>query len=162
MKLEFTDNNHFIIYLMKNIIKKVDFNNKDDVEKYFQKLFKRLKKYYHIDIQGYYSIKMYLDKYYGIVLDIQKEDIDYYDYLTNTVDMKVTTIETSFMYEIKDLNIVQKLKSSVRVYKYHNKLYIQLIELLNEQEMMMLMENSLIIYNNEKEKFMSLNIDKFN
>ena len=134
----------YIIYLKKEILD-IDFNNKEHLESYFKQLFKKLKRIYNIEIKGYYNIKVYVDKNYGVVLEIKKEEFDYYDYLDNQVDMRISIIETKFLYEVNDVI----LKDKVDVYKLNDHLYLSIKNELSIQEMSYLTEFSKIIYNTD-------------
>ena len=109
-----------VIYLKKDLINNINFNVKDELEKYFKYLFNRLNEYYYLEIKGFYNIKVYIDNSYGVVLELKKEDIDYYDYLDNSVDMRITIINEDFLYRLNDIDIVYKLCSKGKVYKYKN------------------------------------------
>ena len=103
MNIKFIDDLTMDIYVKKELINDLDFNDKDTLEKYLKKLFKTLKNKYSITIEGFYDIDVYIDKYYGVVFHLEKEDIDYYDYFKNQVDMRIITIDTEFMYEVEDI-----------------------------------------------------------
>ena len=62
--------------------------NLNEIENYFDKVI---------------DIIVYIDKYYGIVLHLEKEEFDYYEYSKNQVDMRLVTIHTDFMYEVDDI-----------------------------------------------------------
>ena len=78
MKIEVIDDN-YIVYLNKFNIFRLDFKNVNSLESNIKKLLKKLECFYHIDIKGYYNINVYVDKYYGYVFKIKKEN-DYYNY----------------------------------------------------------------------------------
>ena len=80
MNIKFIDDLILDIYIKKKLIDNIDFNSKENLEDYLKNLFKILKNKYRITIEGFYDITVYIDKYYGIVLHLEKEDIDYYDY----------------------------------------------------------------------------------
>ena len=133
------------IYIKKEIIDNIDFNNKEDLEKYLKKLFKTLKNKYDIVIEGFYDITMYKDKYYGVIFHLEKEDIDYYDYFKNQVDMRIITIDTNFLYLVEDIpfDIFNKINVIIK----DNKIYLKLKEDLTRLEMMKLLEVSKVEYN---------------
>lgn len=152
LKVQF-NNNDYVIYLKKDIIKSVNFNVKDELEIYFKSLFRKLKKIYNIEIKGFYNIKVYIDKYYGVVLEIQKEDYSYYDYLDNQVDMKITTINTSFLYQVDDIILNDK----VSVFKIKDNIFLSIKEQLDYNEMNILLEFGKLIYNTEN---IEVNLEK--
>ena len=144
MSIKFIDDLTMDIYVKKELINDLDFNDKDTLEKYLKKLFKTLKNKYSITIEGFYDIDVYIDKYYGVVFHLEKEDIDYYDYFKNQVDMRIITIDTEFMYEVED--IPMSILNKVNVLVIDDNIYIKLKEKLNKLEMMELIENSRLVY----------------
>ena len=144
MRIKFVSDLILDIYLKKEIIKDIDFKNRDDLENYLKKLFKILKEKYDIEIVGYYDIIVYIDKYYGVILHLEKDDLDYYDYFKNQVDMKLTIIDAEFSYKIEDIpaNILNKVK----IYTENNNIYLKIKKELSKLEMMKLLENSEIHY----------------
>ena len=146
MKLE-SKENILIIYLKKQLIDTIDFTKKNELEKYFKELFLKLKEYYNIKINGYYNINVYIDEFYGVVLELQKEELDYYDYFDNQVDMHILTEEVQFLYLIEDYFIINELNIS-KLYYYKDKYYI--LPNINT-DYNYLLENSEVIYKNTKE-----------
>ena len=144
VSIKFIDNLTLDIYIKKELIDNIDFNSKDDLEKYLKKLFKNLKNKYGIIVEGFYDITVYIDKYYGVIFHLEKEDIDYYDYFKSQVDMRIITINTEFMYIIDDIpfNILNK----VNIFVKDNEIYLKIKEELTKMEMMELLENSSVVY----------------
>ena len=66
------------------------------LEKELKTLFKCLNINYGIKIYGYYNVYIYVDKYYGVVIDICKEDIDYISYDETSVDMRIVITNKEF------------------------------------------------------------------
>ena len=88
----------FIVFLNK--YNKIDFENKLKLEKYFRNLFTTIKDKYNIEVNGYYDINIYNDKNYGVIIEIESEDLDYYNYF-NQIDMEINVLKDSlFLYEI--------------------------------------------------------------
>lgn len=145
MSIKFIDNLILDIYIKRELINNIDFNSKDDLEKYLKKLFKTLKNKYDITIEGFYDITVYIDKFYGVIFHLEKEDIDYYDYFKNQVDMRLITKDTEFMYLVDD--IPEYLINKVNVCVKGNNIYLKIKERLTNLEMMKLIENSKLIYN---------------
>lgn len=144
MSIKFIDNLVFDIYIKKELIGDIDFNNKEILEKYLKKLFKTLKNKYNLTIEGFYDITAYIDNFYGVVLHLEKEDIDYYDYFKNQVDMRLITINTEFMYLVDDIPFDTLKKLNVHI--EDNNIYLKIKEKLTDKEMMLLTENSKLIY----------------
>jgi len=134
------------IYIKRELIDNIDFNNKNDLEKYLKKLFKILKNKYDIIIEGFYDITVYIDKYYGVVIHMEKDDIEYYDYYKNQVDMRIINIDTNFLYLVDD--IPKYLLNKADVIIIDNQIYLKLKEELSKVEMMKLLEISKVVFDN--------------
>ena len=64
-----------------------------------------LKEKYGLDISGSYNITVYNDFFYGAVLEIEKDDKDYFDYY-DEVDMKVSVSKyAGFVYKLNGSSI---------------------------------------------------------
>ena len=144
MSIKFHSDLVFDIYVKQYLIDGIDFSIKSDIEKYLKKLFKTLNNKYNIVVEGFYNITVYIDKYYGVVLHLEKEELDYYEYYKNQVDMRLVTVHTDFMYEVDEIpfDILNKVKISNK----DKNIYLTLKERLTDLEMMKLLENSKIIY----------------
>ena len=144
MSVKFISDTIFDIYVKKNLIKNIDFSVKEDIEKYLKNLFKILKSKYNVAVEGFYDITVYIDKFYGIILHLEKEKIDYYDYYKNQVDMRLVTKNIEFMYEVDDIpkNILDKVK----IYTKDNKIFLIIKNELTNLEMMSLLEFSKVVY----------------
>jgi len=144
MTIKFISDMVFDIYVKKYLIEGINFSVKSEIEEYLKKLFKILNTKYNLVIEGLYNITVYVDKYYGIILHLEKENIDYYEYYKNQVDMRLITINTEFMYEVDDIptNILNKVNVSIK----DKNIYLILKEELNNLEMMELLENSKLVY----------------
>lgn len=144
MNIKFIDNFTLDIYIKKELIDNVDFNSKDDLEKYLKKLFKILKYKYEIVIEGFYDITVYKDKYYGVIFHLEKDDIEYYDYYKNQVDMRIITIDSEFLYLVDDIpsNLLEKVNVLIK----NNEIYLKIKKELTKLEMMELLEISKVVY----------------
>ena len=81
MKLEKLNDGNLIVFLNKFNLNKSTLSIKDNLEEYFKNLFKILNNYYNIEIKGYYDISIYEDNIYGFIIDIKREDMDFYGLL---------------------------------------------------------------------------------
>ena len=136
MKLINKDNK-IIVFLNKQInFKQIN------LEKYFKKLFIKFKNNYHMELYGYYNINIYIDKFYGSVIEIENEDLDYYNYF-NQIDMEVKLNENVFLYEIDYEYLNKNIINNSNIYKLKDKIYIQIKDnnILNK-----ILEYSNIIY----------------
>ena len=144
MSIKFIDDLIFDIYIKKELINNIDFNNKSELENYLKKLFKILRNKYNIKIEGFYNITVYVDKYYGVIFNIEKEELEYYNYIKNQVDMKVVTIYTEILYLVDDIPIELLNKFNINI--KDNNIYLKIKEELTNLEMMKLLEFSKVVY----------------
>lgn len=159
MKIEEKDNN-LIVFL--NIKPKIDFSNKSDLQKYFQKLFLKLNNIYELDLCGSYEIDIYNNNY-GIILEIKKQDIEYFEYYDG-IDMKITVSKyNDVLYKIKNYN--EQLEKTCELYMYNGTIYAK-PKNQNFQKIGILIENSEIIYGKEcfqiKKKLKKIPPNSFN
>lgn len=139
------------LYLNKHYDEVINFEDKDDLEIYFRELFLKLKRYYNVNLIGFYNITIYNDKNYGNIIKIDNDNFDYCDYFGNQIDMKISIEKDStFVYKITDiLNFNENLLYKLKTYKFKNNLYVAIDTNLNEKETAFLIENSDIVYGDE-------------
>jgi len=154
MKIEVIDELNFTIYLNKFYINDIDLKNKDDLENYFKNLFLKLKDSYQMPLSGYYNITIYLDKFYGVIIDIQKEDLEYFDYFGGQIDMRIAIVDNSFLYQVKDINILKNQTIYGAIYQYKNHFYFKLEKEIPNNLYLKLLEWSNIIYKENTEIIM--------
>ena len=144
MKIDFI-NNTYIVYLNRYNIIDMDFSNTKALERDLKNLLLRLKKYYKIEIKGYYNITVYMDKYYGAVLKIE-ENNDYYDYFDDSIEVRMKKVKSKFLYEIDDISYIETYIDKFKISIDNNKVYLTIDNELNEYEYLKLLEVSNIIY----------------
>ena len=142
MKLLYGKN--IIIYINKNIIKNIDLNDKEKIER----LIKKINQKYNIELCGYYNALIYVDKTYGLIIEIIKEELEYMDYFNNDLEINIEIIEDSFLYKIEDIYSAQKLLDKTIIRKYKDNLYLETKNVENI-ELGIIIENSKITYGNE-------------
>lgn len=145
------NNERLVLYLNKFLIKDLDFNNMNSLEAYFKDLFIRLKEIYGIKINGFYYVYVYIDDLYGVILEIEKDDIDFFEYDENDVDMHIVLENTSFLYEVEDIFEVKDLVKFIDIYMYKNSLFASIKDGINRESFMNLIETSNIIYKDTRE-----------
>lgn len=117
MNLRFRGND-FIVFFSD--LKNNDFKNKCDLEKYFRNLFLKIKRKYNIDFSGSYNITVYIDEICGTILDVVRDETEYFDY-DDIVDMKISVINDRFIYKvIGDIGYL----NDYTLYLYDNNLYV--------------------------------------
>lgn len=148
MKIEYIDDNNFYIYLNKYYVSDLDIENKACVEQYFKKMFLSLKNNHHLDIYGYYNIRVYVNKQYGIIIDVFKLSNDYFKMSGSKVDMKIMIdSDNKFLYEIDDYFFAKENIEYVQnIYVKDGKYYIELCDDVDEKFYLQLIEHSNIIF----------------
>ena len=149
MKVEHVSEYNFYIYLNKYYVADLELNDKQCVEEYFKKVFINLKNNYHLDIYGYYNIRVYANKQYGIIIDVFKLSNDYFKMPGNKVDMKIMIdSDNKFLYEIIDYFLIESYKNCIKnIYYKDEKYYLELDDTVDEVFYLYLIEHSNIIFN---------------
>jgi hypothetical protein len=156
MKIEYLNDYNFYIYLNKNYISDLEIKNRECVEKYFKKMFLNLKNNHHLDIYGYYNIKVYVNNNYGLIIDVLKLSNDYFKMPSNKVDMKIMIDNDSiFLYELDDYFFIDKYKDNIKnIYYKDEKYYVELNDDVDELFYFNLLEHSNIIFNDNAYEIM--------
>ncbi|MGE5456442.1 MAG: hypothetical protein ACM3O4_05005 [Ignavibacteriales bacterium] len=140
MKVDIKNENDLIVFLNNKYIENINFNDRNNLETYFRSLFLKLKNIYGINITGYYNINVYINEYFGVVLEMLKEPLECLDYY-NSVDMQVNIIkDCEFLYQVNDFY------DKYRMYFYKNKLYLRISKDISFIELGKLLENSVLVY----------------
>ena len=147
MKVNIIDDNNIIVFLNKFNIKNIDFKNRENIETNFRKIFLKLKHIYNLNIKGYYNINIYIDAYYGAVLEIEHEDIEYIDYFDSQIDMRVNVIkDNEFLYKIDDIFLNDRIINKIDIYNFKEEYYIKIKKDVTDYEIGKILENSELVY----------------
>ena len=115
-----------------------------DINKLIKDIFNILKKYFNYKINDSYNIKLYINKIYGMILEIS---INNY-IIENIINIKLLK-DVLFLYEVDDpLDYLDN-----EIYYYNNKYYINL-----KKENINIFENTNIIYGNDVYKIIGKGI----
>lgn len=145
MKIVMRDDK-IVVFLNKKEIVNLDFNDELKLEEYFKMLFIKLKKNYEIELNGYYNIDVYQDKQFGAILEIENEELEYYNYF-NQIDMKINILKnSSFLYEIEYGFLDNEILSQTICYKNSDKIYLKIEKDINDITFAKILEYSEIIY----------------
>lgn len=130
MKVEMLSNT-IIVYLLDN--KK--YNEDSDIKKILINVFDNLEKYYNITFTSDYNLELYINRYYGMILEITENEDFIYD---DIVNLKLNVLrDTLFLYEVDDpLEYI-----NYEIYYYNDKFYVNA-----KREDINLMENSNLVY----------------
>lgn len=144
-------NENTFVFLIPNKSFNINFNQKKDLEKYFQDFFLKLKNTYDFKIKGFYLINIYIDENYGIALEITNEDEDYLEYFRQNIDMNISKPKKNkFLYKINDIFLIdKKILAKFDIYLYNNNYYLCLKNKIKEKELINLLEFVDIIYDSE-------------
>lgn len=158
MKIIMDGASDIVVFLNHYQMKKFDFQNREQLEEYLKEIFLKLKHDHQISIAGYYQIGVYLDPYYGTILNIEKEELEYFDYYDNQIDMRITIYhDCIFLYELFDyLQLSPTILKKGRLYRFQDQLYFKLNEVLTEIELGNLLEHSILHYGDQAEEIMQL------
>ncbi len=147
MKLIIDEN--IIMILGDFYLKNYDLQNYDEIQK---QLFKIIKNH-SIDISGYYNVFIYHDQNYGLIIEMQKEDLEYLDYFNNQIEFNIEIIEDSFLYKIDDLfTLNKKILKSFSIYKKKSQFYLEAKTKISSIDLGIILENSQIVYGQEARK----------
>ena len=139
--------NDIIIYISKQYVEKNNLNEGKNIKKFIN----ILKNKYNLELYGYYEIKIYIDKNYGIIMKLIKNELEYLDYLNNELEININIIEDSFLYQIEDLWLLKKIKDNIVIYKCFEKIYIEINKISNIF-LPSIIENSTIIFGEQAVK----------
>lgn len=158
MKVLIKSDNIITLYLNKYHDRKINLSSKDNLEIYFKELFQQLKDQYEIEINGYYNIDIYEDQHYGTIINIEKEEMEYFDYFDNQIDMQIN-IQTNvtFLYQIEDiLTIPKEIKDKIEIYHYLDNFYLKIIKPISNIELGRLLEISNLKYGPKNKNILKL------
>lgn len=141
MKCILEDHNVTIYIPKKNEIE--HFENRNEIENYFKKLFLKIKDNYQICMNGFYNVDIYLDSFYGIILELKEEKLEFMEYYEDEIDMRIAIHEDEFLYQIDD--ILKINRDNYEIYNYQNKWYIKLKN-KNKKNLYSILEHVNVIY----------------
>lgn len=148
MKIEKLNDDNYIVFLNRLYIGNNNFELKKDFEEYFKNFFKILNSYYNIDVIGYYDIQIFCDNLYGYVLEIKREQMDFYDYYHDHIDMKIIINDKQkFIYKMKSNSTLNKeVLKFCYLRKLNNEIYLIPKKTITQIQLGNLLENSDIVY----------------
>ena len=148
MKLIIDEN--IVFFLNKIYLDNVNIKDESLIEKKLIKLINKIQKQYNIDLNGYYNVYIYKDKNYGLIIEMEKEKLDYLDYFNNQIELNIEIIEDTFLYKIDNIFTIDKtLLEKLIIYINKDEIYLKIKENINDIELGQIIENSQIIYGNK-------------
>lgn len=146
MKIDFINNDEYIIYLNKYYYT----FDKENIDSCLKSILKKLKKMYDIEIYSTFNIGCHINKYYGIILDIKRE-YDPFNLYSKKTNLNIKFFDDSvFLYEVDDYFLKDKINCSVYLYK--NKIYLN----VNDDIFSIIEHVSNIIFGNNVSKIVSV------
>ena len=148
MKLIIDEN--IVFFLNKIYLDNIDLKDENLIEKKLIKLINKIQKQYTIDLNGYYNVYIYKDKNYGLIIEMEKEKLDYLDYFNNQIELNIEIIEDTFLYKTDNIFTIDKtLLEKLIIYINKDEIYLKIKENINDIELGQIIENSQIIYGNK-------------
>lgn len=144
MKL-LVNGDNFIVFLSKKLINCESFEDPDLVNDFLKEIILKLRQYFLLNVFGYYNVIAHLDDNYGIILELEKEDLEYFEYTDDQIDMNVKVKKEVFLYEIEDFNYLQ---DKYFFYKEKDRIFLK-PEVISDVELGQILEYSKIIYGKE-------------
>ena len=130
MKVEMLSNT-----IIVNLLDNKKYNEDSDIKKILINVFDNLEKYYNITFTSDYNLELYINRYYGMILEIKENEDFIYD---DIVNLKLNVLrDTLFLYEVDDpLEYI-----NYEIYYYNDKFYVNA-----KREDINLIENSNLVY----------------
>ena len=120
MKIKYINDDKYIIFACKEYYK----FDKNTIDKFINKMLKRINRTYDIDICYKFDIKCYISNY-GIILILNRNKDPFYKYINKTFNIKYYD-NFPFLFEIDDYFIKDKVKCNI--YIYNKKYYMDVKE----------------------------------
>lgn len=157
MKVEWNDQNNMVIFLPAPSFE-LNFSLKDEMEDYFRTLFLKLDHLYNLNFEGFYHVAVYHDKYYGVILEIEKEDLPYIDCLEQQIEMSIHIMnEPHFLYQLEDiLPLPSNILNNSKCYLYQNQFFIELTNEISYFDYVKLLEYATIVFGKKAKKIIGL------
>lgn len=120
---------------------------KENIENIIKKVLFVLNNYYKFNFYSSYELMIYINEYYGMIIEIQNDEFDLSD---NIVNLKVKILKSSlFLYETEDpLDYLDN-----EIYYYDGCFFINCKSIDNK-----LIENSNIVYGKDVYKIIGMGV----
>ena len=158
MNLQVINENSFIIFIIdKKLIPEL---NENEITKYLKKIFLNIKDKYNLEIYGYYDVLIFFDEKYGMIIKLDKEELEYLSYYNKQIEMKIIISNNQVFYKVLDLfNIDKRILNKSDIYFYKDEIFLELKSRIDFVLLGNLIENSKIVFENiEKEKWEKIEI----
>lgn len=148
MKIKLLSENSFLVFVTNKI---PNIKNDQELSDYLKNVFEIIKEKTKFDIYGYYEVLIYKDINYGLIIKLDKEELEYFNCYNKQIEMEIAIAEESnILYCIDNLEILKKIPK-FKIYLYKNKLYLELVSKIKYILLGELLEYSEVIFENVKE-----------
>ena len=149
MKLKIIDENNFALFIIDSKMIP-NLNCEKELSEYLKNIFSKIKDKYDIEIYGYYDVVIYLNKIYGMIIKLIKEDTEYLNYYSKQIEMKIVIADDNLLlYKINDFDGLDKnIISNSNIYLYDKNLYLELNDNYNFISLGNLLEFADIVFEN--------------
>lgn len=139
MKVLKEDDDSFVIYLF-SVLDSKKLEDKQEIITLVKNTVLKVNKIYHLNLKGFYKVRVYLNKKVGLVIEIiQVDDISIHP----TIDFRVLVyFDQDFYIEVDDYDVLPLHKKVIFV---NDKFYIDVCS-LDDKEISYLLEFGRVIY----------------
>ena len=111
MKIKLLSENSFLVFVIDKI---PNIKNDQELSDYLKSVFEIIKEKNQFDIYGYYDVLIYKDINYGLIIKLDKEELEYFNCYNKQIEMKIVIAEEpNILYCIDNLKILKyKIYSS--------------------------------------------------
>ena len=145
MKLQYIDEDHFKVFLIKNQKNSVDYENKAELKEFLKDILLGIKKNYHFQIYGFYEVKILVLGVLGYCLEFERIEEDLFS--SKTIDLKIVILLNSKVYlAFDDYEVVANYRP---LYFWKNQ-YLISLEDLKEEDLYVLSEWYSLFFDEEE------------
>lgn len=134
--------NKSLLKIPRGLFDEIDIYDRDEIEEFVKIIIIRILR--QKKIKGIVFLDIYIDLFYGMIIEIDNRDIDLLD---NQIDIKITFhIDSSFLYEIDYFDVIDLNLKGHTIYYYENKFYLEINHDIDDKLLFYLLEAKEIIY----------------
>jgi len=121
MRLDSFSQDFFVLFVNACYFKDIDWEDQDSISHHVKKIISFVDDIYHIKIQGFYQMTVYVHPLVGAFIELERDDFDF-DF--SSIDLKITIyLKKPFYLGVSDLFF---LPFCDEVYFYDGKYYVNL------------------------------------
>lgn len=144
MFLNVIDDNNLLLFIIdKNKIPKFE---ERELSIYLKSFFQNFKKS-NINVYGYYDVTIYQNEFYGMVIKLEKKELEYLSYYDSEIEMKIIASDNQVFYKVKNIEgINKKILDNSNIYLYNGEMYLSLNREIDFILLGNLLENSELVF----------------